>query len=134
MFFLTLAKLIKHLISSWTFEHKIGTDWILHLLFYSAHIVLDEQINSLILLQKSNYEWWMVKESRILAFKPHHTLSYSILLIIWLLEWKYRVLTSTLPVFFNTWMNNTKWYNGFYIEFGQSFTKETFSYDEHLKS
>ena len=31
-------------------------------------------------------------------------------------------------------MNNTKWCNGFYIEFRQSFAKETFSYDEHLKS
>ena len=31
-------------------------------------------------------------------------------------------------------MNNTKWCNGFYIEFRQSFVKETFSYDEHLKS
>ena len=30
--------------------------------------------------------------------------------------------------------NNTKWCNGLYIEFGQNFTKETFSYDEHLKS
>ena len=31
-------------------------------------------------------------------------------------------------------MNNTKWCNGFYIEFTQSFAKETYSYDEHLKS
>ena len=31
-------------------------------------------------------------------------------------------------------MNNTKWCNGFYIEFRQSFAKETFSYDEYLKS
>ena len=31
-------------------------------------------------------------------------------------------------------MNNTKWYNGFYIEFRQSFAKETFSYDERLKN
>ena len=31
-------------------------------------------------------------------------------------------------------MNNTKWCNGFYIEFRQSFAKKTFSYDEHLKS
>ena len=31
-------------------------------------------------------------------------------------------------------MNKTKWCNGFYIEFRQSFAKETFSYDEHLKS
>ena len=31
-------------------------------------------------------------------------------------------------------MNNTKWCNGFYIEFRQNFAKETFSYDEHLKS
>ena len=31
-------------------------------------------------------------------------------------------------------MNNTKWYNGFYIQFRQSFAKETFSYDEYLKS
>ena len=31
-------------------------------------------------------------------------------------------------------MNNTKWFNGFYIEFRQSFAEETFSYDEHLKS
>ena len=31
-------------------------------------------------------------------------------------------------------MNNKKWCNGFNIEFRQSFTKETFSYDEHLKS
>ena len=30
--------------------------------------------------------------------------------------------------------NNTKWCNGFYIQFRQNFTKETFSYDEHLKS
>ena len=28
-------------------------------------------------------------------------------------------------------LNNTKWCNGFYIEFRQSFAKETFSYDEH---
>ena len=28
----------------------------------------------------------------------------------------------------------TKWSNGFYIQFRQHFTKETFSYDEHLKS
>ena len=35
----------------------------------------------------------------------------------------------------NLWdTNKTKWCNGFYIEFRQSFTKETFSYDEHLKS
>ena len=31
-------------------------------------------------------------------------------------------------------MNSTKWCNGLYIEFRQNFTKETFSYDEHLKS
>ena len=31
-------------------------------------------------------------------------------------------------------MNNTKWSNGFYIQFRQSFAKEIFSYDEHLKS
>ena len=31
-------------------------------------------------------------------------------------------------------MNNKKWYNGFYIEFRQSFAKETLSYDEYLKS
>ena len=31
-------------------------------------------------------------------------------------------------------MNNTKWSNGFYIQFRQSLVKETFSYDEHLKS
>ena len=31
-------------------------------------------------------------------------------------------------------MNKTKWYDGFYIEFRQHFAKETFSYDEHLKS
>ena len=31
-------------------------------------------------------------------------------------------------------MNNTKWCDGFYIQFRQSFAKETFSYDEHLKS
>ena len=30
--------------------------------------------------------------------------------------------------------DNTKWCNGFYIEFGQSFAKEMFSYDEYLKS
>ena len=28
----------------------------------------------------------------------------------------------------------TKWCSGFYIEFRQNFAKETFSYDEHLKS
>ena len=31
-------------------------------------------------------------------------------------------------------LNNTKWCNGFVIEFRQNLTKETFSYDEHLKS
>ena len=31
-------------------------------------------------------------------------------------------------------MNNTKWSDGFYIQFTQSFAKETFSYDEYLKS
>ena len=31
-------------------------------------------------------------------------------------------------------MDKTKWCDGFYIQFRQSFTKETFSYDEHLKS
>ena len=31
-------------------------------------------------------------------------------------------------------MNKTKWCNGFYIEFRQNLAKETFSYDEHLKS
>ena len=31
-------------------------------------------------------------------------------------------------------LNDAKWCNGFYIEFKQNFTKETFSYDEHLKS
>ena len=31
-------------------------------------------------------------------------------------------------------MNNAKWCNGLYIQFRQSFAKETFSYDEHLKS
>ena len=31
-------------------------------------------------------------------------------------------------------MNNTKYCNGFDIEFRQTFAKETFSYDEHLKS
>ena len=30
--------------------------------------------------------------------------------------------------------NNTKWFNSLYIEFRQNFTKETFSYDENLKS
>ena len=30
--------------------------------------------------------------------------------------------------------NKTKWCNGFYIEFRQNFAKETFSYDEQLKS
>ena len=31
-------------------------------------------------------------------------------------------------------MNSKKWCNGFYIQFRQSFAKETFSYDVHLKS
>ena len=31
-------------------------------------------------------------------------------------------------------LNNTNWSNGFFIQFRQSFTKETFSYDECLKS
>ena len=31
-------------------------------------------------------------------------------------------------------MNNTKWCNGFYIEFRQSFAKETFSHDEYFNS
>ena len=31
-------------------------------------------------------------------------------------------------------MNNKKWSNGFYIQFKQSFAKETLSYDELLKS
>ena len=31
-------------------------------------------------------------------------------------------------------MNNTKWCNGLYIKFRQSFAKETFSYDERLKN
>ena len=31
-------------------------------------------------------------------------------------------------------MNKKKWCNGLYIQFRQSFAKETFSYDEHLKS
>ena len=31
-------------------------------------------------------------------------------------------------------MNNKKWCNGFYIEFRQSFAKETFSYGERLKN
>ena len=31
-------------------------------------------------------------------------------------------------------MNNAKWCNGLSIEFRQSFAKETFSYDEYLKS
>ena len=38
------------------------------------------------------------------------------------------------PIFILWDMNNTKWCNGFYIEFRQSFAKETFSYDEYLKS
>ena len=31
-------------------------------------------------------------------------------------------------------MDKTKWCNGFYIQFRQSFTKEMFAYDEQLKS
>ena len=31
-------------------------------------------------------------------------------------------------------MNNTKCCNGLYIQFRQSFAKETFTYDEYLKS
>ena len=31
-------------------------------------------------------------------------------------------------------MDFKKWCNGFYIQFRQSFAKETFSYDEYLKS
>ena len=31
-------------------------------------------------------------------------------------------------------MNDIKWCNGFYIEFRQSFAKETYSYDEHSES
>ena len=31
-------------------------------------------------------------------------------------------------------MNKTKWCSGFYIQFRQSFAKETFSYDKYLKS
>ena len=31
-------------------------------------------------------------------------------------------------------MNNKNGCNGFYFQFGQSFAKETFSYDEYLKS
>ena len=31
-------------------------------------------------------------------------------------------------------MDKTKCCNGFYIQFRQTFAKETFSYDEHLKS
>ena len=31
-------------------------------------------------------------------------------------------------------MNNTKWCNGLYIHFRQSFAKETFSYGEYLKN
>ena len=31
-------------------------------------------------------------------------------------------------------LDKTKWGNGLYIQFRQSFAKETFSYDEHFKS
>ena len=31
-------------------------------------------------------------------------------------------------------LDNKKWDNGLYIQFRQSFAKETFSYDERLKS
>ena len=31
-------------------------------------------------------------------------------------------------------MNNQKWCNGLYIQFRQNVAKETFSYDEYLKS
>ena len=31
-------------------------------------------------------------------------------------------------------INNTKWCNGLYIQFRQYFAKETFFYNEHLKS
>ena len=31
-------------------------------------------------------------------------------------------------------MNNTKWWNGVYIEFRQNFAKETCFYGENLKS
>ena len=41
---------------------------------------------------------------------------------------------SVLQLAFVWDMNNTKWCNGFYIEFRQSFAKEKFSYDEYLKS
>ena len=35
---------------------------------------------------------------------------------------------------FLQYMNSKKWSNGFNIEFRQHFAKETFSYDEYLKS
>ena len=43
----------------------------------------------------------------------------------------------TLPVqdfTTNSLVYNTNWCNDFYIQFRQNFAKETFSYDEHLKS
>ena len=42
--------------------------------------------------------------------------------------------TRALQLAFLWDMDKTKQGNGFYIEFRQDFTKETFSYDEHLKS
>ena len=52
-------------------------------------------------------------------------------------NWSIQNLTALHFLFFFDFlwdMNITKWCNGFYIKFRQSFAKETFSYDEHLKS
>ena len=53
---------------------------------------------------------------------------------LWAAIWQCLQNNSSQQEHFLSDMNITKWCNGFYIEFRQNVAKETFSYDEHLKS
>ena len=71
-----------------------------------------------------------------------HEPGLQIYLIFWEIVWKYKTYMRIVSFgqcfgplgYFLGDMNKTKWCNGFYIEFRQNLEKETFSYDEHLKS
>ena len=72
---------------------------------------------------------------RNISFGLQHNISLWLVLIlqIWKKAWSAQPQGSNFKHFL--WdINKTKWCNGFYIEFRQNFAKESFSYDEHLKS
>ena len=88
-----------------------------------------------IMTGESNYPEWFTPSLKYLSMKKELLGQFPDEEIPALLSQVSNIVDLTVLRLAFLWdMNSPKWCNGFYIEFRQSFTEDTFFYDEHLKS